>query len=81
MGKKIITFYEYMMHYPHQIPDRLALAAAMSRLAPHHEEIKKIDSLMDLMAAGRLLAPGKEADAVSGSLWYEYCAVSGHPMD
>ena len=80
MGKTIITFYDYMMHYPHQIPDRLALAAELRRLAPYHEEIKEIDSLMDLMTAGRLLSPGKASDAASGSLWCEYCAASGHPM-
>ena len=81
MGKRIITFYEYMMDYPHQIPARLALAHELGKLARHHEEVKKIDSLMDLMMVSRLIESGPAHDAASGSLWCEYCAVSGHPMD
>lgn len=80
MGKTIITFYDYMMHYPHQLPDRLALAAEMEQLARNHREVMEIDSLMDLMNVSRLLQGERSTEAASGSLWCEYCAASGHEM-
>ena len=80
MGKTIINFFDYMMNYPHQFPDRLALAAEMKQLARNHEEVKEIDCLMDLMTFSRLLEDPRAVEAASGSLWFEYCAASGHEM-
>ena len=81
MGKKkIMTFYEYMMHFYLRDPDRYALAYNMHILAPKHDELKRIDSLTDLMLASSLLTDKDAKNAVTGSLWCEYCAVTGHPM-
>lgn len=81
MGKKgPISFYQFMIHYPHDDPDRLALAANMRELAPKHKELKEIDSLVDLMVASRMLTSNKAKRAVTGSLWCEYCTMTGHPI-
>ena len=80
MGKKIVSFYDYMMIYPHKIPGRLALAAEMRRLSRRHKEVKEIDCIVDMMAMVHLLKDQTAADAVSGNLWCEYCAASGHAM-
>lgn len=80
MGNRIISFYQYMMDYPHSFPDRLALAAEMQRLASDYPEIERIDSMMDLFNISRLLKDGQALEAVSGNLWCEYCAASGHEV-
>lgn len=75
-----ITFFEFMQHYPHTDPDRLALAANMQQLAPKHKDLEEIDSLVDLMIASKILTDNKAKRAVTGALWCEYCTISGHPM-
>lgn len=80
-GKGIMTFYEYMMHFYLKDPDRYALAYNMRKLAPRHKELKEIDSLSDMMMATSILTDPDAREAVTGSLWCEYCAVTGHPID
>jgi len=79
--KKIMSFYDYMMHFYLKDPDRYALAYNMKKLAPRHPELKQIDSLPDLMIAADCLTDRDARAAVTGSLWCEYCAVTGHPFD
>ena len=77
-----MTFYQYMMHYPHKFPARLALAAELGRLAkvPQlKDQITKISSLSDLMSASLLIEDSLLAVEASGSLWCEYCAAVGRP--
>jgi hypothetical protein len=78
--KKIMSFYDFMMHFYLKDPDRYALAYNMKKLAPRHKELKEIDSLSDLMIASQCLTDPDARAAVTGSLWCEYCAVSGHEM-
>ena len=78
--KKMMSFYDYMMHFYLKDPDRYALAYNMKKLAPRHKELKEIDSLSDLMIASQCLTDPDARAAVTGSLWCEYCAVSGHEM-
>lgn len=80
MGKEIISFYDFMVSYPHQLPERIALAAELQRLVPAHNEVKEIDSMVDLMLVSELIQNSKAFKAISGGLWCEYCAVSGHPL-
>jgi len=83
MGKRIITFYQYMMHYPHKSPARLELAAELCRLAKlpqFKDQITKIDSLSDMMSASMLVEDPMAADEASGSLWCEYCTAAGRPI-
>ena len=82
MGKseKKMSFYDYMMHFYLKDPDRYALAYNMRKLSHRHKEFKEIDSLTDLMIAAQLLTDPDAKAAVSGDLWCEYCAVSGHEM-
>lgn len=81
MGKRIISFYDYMMRFYLKDPDRYALAYEMRRLATRHPQIKKIDSLSDLMIAAETTLKDPDAKkAATGDLWCEYCAVTGHPM-
>lgn len=80
MGKGI-SFYDYMRKYPHEDPDRVALAADLARLAPLHKEIKKIDSLVALMKLPRLLKDQNAKKAVTGDLWCEYCAACNRPVE
>ena len=80
MGKKIITFYEYMMHYPHKRPARQELAAAMKKAAQHNPGIKRIDSMVDMYIAFADLGEVAESDKATGGLWYEYCTITGRPL-
>lgn len=79
--KKIMSFYDFMMHFYLKDPDRYALAYNMRKLAPRHQELKQIDSLSDLMISASILTDPDAKAAVTGSLWCEYCAISGHPID
>ena len=81
MGKRFMSFYKFMLRYPHQLPDRIALAAELKRLAPDHKEVKEIDSMMDMMLIARILKDEQAINAVSGSLWCEYCAACGRPLE
>lgn len=81
LGKKIMTFYDFMMRFYLKDPDRYALAYNMRLLAPRHKELKQIDSLSDLMMSAGILTDPDAKAAVTGSLWCEYCAISGHPID
>ena len=80
-AKKIMSFYDFMMHFYLKDPDRYALAYNMKKLAPRHPQLKGIDSLADLMLSASILTDPDARKAVTGSLWCEYCAVSGHPID
>ena len=80
-AKKIMSFYDFMMHFYLKDPDRYALAYNMRKLAPRHSELKQIDSLKDLMMSASVLTDPDARAAVTGSLWCEYCTVSGHPID
>ena len=80
MAKKIMSFYEFMMKYDHEDPNRRCLADNMRKLAGRHKKLKQIDSLTDLMIAINTLTDPVAKAAVTGSLWCEYCAISGHPM-
>lgn len=79
-GPVMMSFYDYMMHFYLKDPDRYALAYNMRKLAPRHKEFKEIDSLTDLMIAAEHLTDPDARAAATGSLWCEYCAVSGHDM-
>ena len=79
-GKRIMSFYDFMQHFYLKDPDRYALAYNMKQLAPRHKELKEIDSLSDLMICSSILTDPDAKAAVTGSLWCEYCAVSGHPI-
>lgn len=78
--KKIMSFYDFMMRFYLKDPDRYALAYNMQQLAPLHKELKKIDSLSDLMIAANCLTDPDAKQAVTGNLWCEYCARTGHPV-
>ena len=78
--KKVMSFYDFMMGYYLRDPGRYALAYNLKALAPRHQELKEIDSLSDLMMAASILTDPDAREAVTGSLWCEYCAISGHPM-
>lgn len=78
--KRIVSFYQYMMHYPYKDPGRRALAANIKELAPQHPELKEIDSLADLMIYTAVLTDYEAREAVTGGLWCEYCTVTGHPL-
>lgn len=80
MGEKQITFFDYMMRYPHKLPDRLRLAAEFRRLSRFAPEIKKIDSLSDLMIAAQMIDDPMIAETASGPLWCEYCIFSGRSI-
>ena len=79
--KKIMSFYDFMMHFYLKDPDRYALACNMQKLAPRHPELKQIDSMPDLMIAAGFLTDPDAKSAVTGALWCEYCTISGHPID
>lgn len=81
MNKKIMSFYDFMMHFYLKDPDRYALAYNMRKLVLQHKELKEIDSLADLMMAIPILTDPDAKAAVTGALWCEYCAISGHPID
>jgi len=76
-----MSFYEYMMHYPHDIPERLALAENMKKMAPRHKELREIDSMMDLFLAERYLTDDEAAKGITGSLWCEYCIACNRPIN
>ena len=77
----VLSFFDYMQQYPHIIPGRTALATELKRLAVFHDEIEEINSLIDLMTvAHKFIKDGKALAAITGSLWCEYCAVSGRPF-
>lgn len=80
MGKQSMSFYEYMVNCPHRLPEQRVLAYEMRELAKWHKEIKEIDSMIDMFRASQLLHSDMAYDAVTGSLWCEYCAVSGRDM-
>lgn len=79
-GKKIMSFYDYMIKFYLKDPDRYALAYALRRLAPGHKEVKQIDSMTDLMIVADMISDPDARAAATGSLWCEYCCISGHPM-
>ena len=79
-AKKIMSFYDYMMHFYLKDPDRYALAYNMRKLAPRHQELKQIDSMSDLMLSASILTDPDARAALTGSLWCEYCTVTGHPI-
>lgn len=76
---QFMSFYDYMMNYPHRLPDRLALAAELRNLAKYHHEVKEIDSMMDLFMVSRLLKGDAAIEAASGGLWCEYCTACNRP--
>lgn len=77
----VITFFDYMQQYPHTIPGRIALASELKRVAEYHDELKEINSLADMMTTiPQFIRGGRALASVTGSLWAEYCAVSGHPF-
>ena len=78
--KRAMSFYDFMMHFYLKDPERYALAYNMRQLAPQHKELKQIDSLTDLMISASILTDPDAKAAVTGSLWCEYCAISGHPI-
>ena len=81
MGKKgTMSFYDYMQRFYLKDPDRYALAQNMKQLAPRHQELKQIDSLTDLMLASSILTDPDAREAVTGSLWCEYCVKTGRPI-
>lgn len=82
MGKeKYMSFYEYMTHYPFKEPDRRVLAAEIRRVGKQSKMIRDIDSFVDLMSCTYLLTDLQAIEAITASLWYEYCAFVGRPMD
>ena len=78
--KRIITFYDFMMKFYHKDPDRYALADNMRRLSKRHPELKQINSLAELMMATSILTDPDAKAAVTGSLWCEYCTITGRSM-
>lgn len=79
--KKVMSFYDFMMHFYLKEPDRYALAYDMKRLSRRHPELKEINSLTDLMAAADLFDDREVKAAASGDLWAEYCARCGRPFE
>lgn len=77
---KIPSFYDWMMHHYLKDPDRYSLAYNMKQLAPRHQELKKIDSLTDLMIASHSLTDPDARKAATPELWCEYCTMTGHEM-
>ena len=78
--KKVMSFYAFMQRFYLVDPDRYALAANLKKLAPRHPELKQIDSLTDLMLASSVLTDPDARQAVTGSLWCEYCCRVGRPL-
>ena len=78
--KQYITFYEYITHYPYKDPGCLALSADFRKLGRYHRELRDIDSLFDLMMSVTVLTDIQAIDAVTASLWCEYCAFVGRPI-
>ncbi len=78
--KRIMSFYDFMMEFYLIDPDRYALANNMRRLSKRHPELKQINSLADLMIATSILTDPDAKAAVTGNLWCEYCAKTGHPV-
>ena len=71
-----MTFWQYMMRFPHEDPVRLKLAADMKKNAPKHRELKTIDSRTDLMTARQYLTDPEAMEACDGDLWCEYLAAA-----
>ena len=79
-AKKVMSFYDFMMHFYLKDPEKYALAYNMKQLAPRHQELKQIDSLTDLMLAANVLTDPDAKAAATGSLWCEYCVRVGRPI-
>ena len=73
-----MSFYEYMMAYPHKTPERKAFAKELKWMAQNDERYKHIDSLSDYMIV--TLDDPFLCEALSPHLWFEYCTICGHPL-
>ena len=92
MPEKRISFYWFITKYPHEDPDRKALASGLRELSatlkaqpkhrkersPRQLDPRKIDSLTDLFAAVEQMKVEYDGGFLA-SLWYEYCYISGRP--
>ena len=78
--KKVMSFYNFMLRYYLREPDRYALAYNLKRLAPRHPELKKINSLADMMIATKCVTDPDARAAITGALWSEYCVRVGRPI-
>jgi len=89
-----ISFYGFITRYPHDDPDRKALASGLREISaalkaqpkhrkeksPRQQDPRKIDSLTDLFATAEQM--GRKYDGgFLASLWYEYCYISGRKME
>jgi len=78
--KKIKSFYDFVISYPHKDSGRRALAAELKKLSGKCPQLKEINSLTDLMLAASLLSDPQAIEAASGDLWSEFCAIAGRPV-
>ncbi len=80
MGEPIMSFYEWMLEYPHEDTSREMLAEELQRLAQEDPRIEEIDSFFDLITISDSLNDPGSLQAVTDDLWCEYCAACNHPL-
>ena len=80
MARKPISFFDFMQRYPHDDQGRRILAYHLKQLAKKYKEIRKIDSLIDLMAARDIMTDPEAIAAVDPALWCEYSSMTNHPL-
>ena len=76
-----MTFYEWIQGDDQEGYERKVLAAHLKELAKRHTEAKKIDSFYDLVTVSTYMTEPDALRAVTDSLWFEYCAATGHPLE
>ncbi len=79
MEEPTMSFYEWMLNYPHEDTSREVLAENLQRLAQTDPRVEDIDSFFDLMTIADSL-DSTAFLAVTDSLWCEYCAACNHPF-
>ena len=78
---KVVSFVDWMMRFSDTADDRGELARELIRLGNDHPEVRKIDSFSDLICIiNRYAVSTKAFQAVTDSLWGEYCAACNHEL-
>lgn len=77
---KPMSFYEYMLRYPFKEPERVSLAREFRKFGKTSQRLREIDSMIDLMSITDILMDPEAMEAVSPSLWIEYCLHSGRDI-
>ena len=80
MGKSELSFFDFITQYPHNFPDRQALAAEFRRLSRRFIGLKDIDSFVELCIAASVLTDPHAVRAITPSLWVEYCLSVDRPF-